>query len=70
MSKRASADGQLLTLAPLGAAVAETLDRRFDWGSAAVGAGVGAAVILLLLALGAVARSRGKGSDHRGGSPS
>jgi hypothetical protein len=67
MSNRALAAGGIRSLAPIGAAVAETVDRGFDWGSAAVGAGVGAAVTLLLLALGAVVRSRGTGSHHGGG---
>jgi len=54
--------------APAGAVVAETVDRGFDWGSAAVGAGAGAAVTLLLLALGAAARAVLRtGSQHRGG---
>ena len=57
-------------LAPIVAAVAETLDRGFDWGSAAVGAGVGAAIALLLVALAAAVRSRGTGSHHGGGTPS
>ncbi len=51
-------------------AVAETLDRGFDWGSAAVGAGAGAAIALLLVAAGAAVRSRDAGSRRRGGSPS
>ena len=46
------------SLPPLGA-VTESLDRGFDWGSAAVGAGAGAAVILLLVAAAAIVRSRG-----------
>ena len=55
-------------LAPIVAAVEETLDRGFDWGSAAVGAGVGAAIVLLLVAFAGAARSRG--SHHGGGTPS
>ncbi len=70
MFNRASAAAGIWSLAPVGAAVAETVDRRFDWGSAAVGAGVGAAIVLLLVALTAVVRSRGTGSHHGGGSPS
>jgi len=70
MSNRARAAGGIWSLAPMGAAVSETVDRGFDWGSAAVGAGVGAAITMLLVALGAVVRSRGTGSHHRGGSPS
>ena len=70
MSNRARAAGGIRSLAPMTAAVAETVDRGFDWGSAAVGAGAGAAVTLLLLALAAVVRSRGTGSRHRGGRPS
>jgi hypothetical protein len=70
MSNRVRAPGAMWTIAPTGAAVAETVDRGFDWGSAAVGAGVGAAITLLIIALGAVVRSRGTGSDHRGGIPS
>ena len=53
--------------APAGAVTAETVDRGFDWGSAAVGAGAGAALTLLLLALGAAVRSVLRaGSRHRG----
>jgi hypothetical protein len=70
MSNRASAAGGTWSLAPLGAAVTETVDRGFDWGSAAVGAGVGVAITLLLVALGAAARSRGTDSHHPGGEPS
>lgn len=70
MSNRARAAGGIWSLAPMGAAVAKTVDRGFDCASAAVGAGVGAATTLLLIALGAVALSRGAGSHHRGGSPS
>lgn len=74
MFNRASAPGRIAgriwMLWPLAAAVAETVDRGFDWGSAAVGAGVGAASTLLLVGLGAAARSRGTGSHHGGGSPS
>jgi hypothetical protein len=48
--------------------VAETVERSFDWGSAAVGAGTGAAITLLLLALAITLRSaRRTGSNHRGG---
>ena len=61
---RASAAGPLLGLVPVGAAV-ETLDRGFDWGSAAVGAGAGAAISLLLIALGAAVRGRRTGSSSR-----
>jgi len=68
MSNRARAAGGIWSLASIGAAVAETVDRGFDWGSAAVGAGVGAATTLLLIALGAVALSRSTGSHQRGGS--
>jgi hypothetical protein len=64
---RASAAGPIWSLAPFGAPVAETVDRGFDWGSAAVGAGVGAALSLLLTALAAALRSRRTGSHHRGG---
>jgi hypothetical protein len=70
MFNRASAAGRIWVLLPLGAAVAETVDRGFDWGSAAVGAGVGAAGTLLLVGLAAGVRSRSTGSHHRGGSPS
>ena len=70
MSNRAHATGGIWILAPMGAAVAKTVDRGFDWGSAAVGAGLGAATTLLLIALGAVTLSRRTGPDHRGGSPS
>jgi hypothetical protein len=69
MFKRAGAAGGSWALAPVSAAVAETVDRGFDWGSAAVGAGVGAAISLLLVALAVVARSRGAGSHRRGGNP-
>jgi hypothetical protein len=67
---RASAAGRIWGLTPLGAAVSETVERGFDWGSAAVGAGVGAAGTLLLIGLGAAVRGRGTGSHHRGGHPS
>jgi len=33
------------------AVVAESVDRGFDWGSAAIGAGAGSALTLLLIAL-------------------
>jgi hypothetical protein len=67
MSNRASAAGQIWSLPLVGAAVAETVDRGFDWGSAAAGAGVGAATSLLLVAIGAAVRGRRTGSHHRGG---
>jgi hypothetical protein len=67
MSNRAGASGGTWGLAPIVGAVAETVDRGFDWGSAAVGAGVGAGASLLLLALGAAVRGRRAGSHHRGG---
>ena len=57
-------------LAPVCGAVVETVDRGFDWGSAAVGAGVGAGISLLLIALGAAVRARRTGSHHGGGSRS
>jgi hypothetical protein len=65
MSNRASAAGRIWSLPPIGAAVAETVDRGFDWGSAAAGAG--AATSLLLVAFGAAIRGRRTGSHHRGG---
>ena len=46
---------------PTAAAAAEIVDRGFDWGSAAVGAGTGAAVTLLLVALVSVLRGRRAG---------
>jgi hypothetical protein len=49
------------------AAIAETVDRGFDWGSAAIGVGAGAAVVLLILALATALRGRGNGSHPRGG---
>ena len=52
------------------AAIAETVDRGFDWGSAAVGVGAGAAIVLLILALVTALRGRGTGSHPRGGNPS
>jgi hypothetical protein len=56
------------SVAPAVAVVTETVDRGFDWGSAAVGAGAGAALTLLLLALGASVRSALRGAaHHRGG---
>ena len=55
------------SLALIDAAVAETIDRGFDWGSTAVGAGLGAALCLLLMALAVVLRGRRTGSGHRGG---
>lgn len=61
---RASAAG----LPSIGAAIAETVDRGFDWGSAAAGAGVGAAASLLLVAFGVAMRGRRTGSRQRGGS--
>jgi len=70
MSNRARAAGGIWSLASIGAAVAETVDRGFDWASAAVGAGVGAATTLLLIALGVVALRRSTGSYQRGGSSS
>ena len=51
------------------AAIAETVDRGFDWGSAAIGVGAGAAMVLLILALAAALRGRGNGSRSRGGKP-
>jgi hypothetical protein len=50
------------------AAIAETVDRGFDWGSAAIGVGAGAAIVLLIVAL--ALRGRGTGSNPRGGNPS
>jgi hypothetical protein len=67
MFNRASAAGRIWGLPLIGAAVAETVDRGFDWGSAAAGAGVGAAASLLLVAFGAAMRGRRTGSHHRGG---
>ena len=64
MSNRASAAGRIWSLPPI-AAVAETVDRGFDWGSAAAGAGVGAATSLLLVAFGAAIHGRRTGSHHR-----
>ena len=52
------------------AAIAETVDRGFDWGSAAIGVGAGAAVVLLILALVTAVRGRGNGSHPGGGNPS
>lgn len=52
------------------AAVAKTIDRGFDWGSAAVGVGVGAAIVLLMLAFVTALRGRGNGSHPRGGNRS
>ena len=49
------------------AAIAKTVDREFDWGSAAIGVGAGAAVVLLILALATALRGRGNGSHPRGG---
>jgi hypothetical protein len=69
MSNRARAADSISSLAPFGAAVTKTVDRGFDWGSAAVGAGAGVAITLLLVALGAALRSRGTGSHHPGGEP-
>ena len=54
-------------LPSIGAAVAETVDRGFDWGSAAAGAGVGAATSLLLVAFGLAMRGRRTGSRQRRG---
>lgn len=66
MSARDRVARSTLRLAPLGV-VAETVDRGFDWGSAAVGAGTGAAATLLIVAVATVARSRGVGAQQRGG---
>jgi len=52
------------------AAIAETVDRGFDWGSAAIGVGAGAAIVLLIVALVTALRGRGDGSHPRGGNPS
>lgn len=52
------------------AAIGETVDRGFDWGSAAIGVGAGAAIVLLIVALAAAFRGRGSGSHPRGGNPS
>ena len=52
------------------AAIAETVDRGFDWGSAAVGVGAGAAIVLVIVALAAAVRDRGNGSHPRGGNRS
>ena len=52
------------------AAVAETIDRGFDWGSAAIGVGAGVAVVLLIFALVTALRGHGNGSHSRGGSHS
>ena len=68
MFNRARVAERSWSLVPAADVVAETVDRGFDWGSAAVGAGAGAAVTLLLLALGASVRSALRGpSHHRGG---
>jgi len=52
------------------AAIAKTVDRGFDWGSAAIGVGAGAAVVLLILAVAIALRGRRTGSHPRGGNPS
>ena len=52
------------------AAIAKTVDRSFDWGSAAIGVGAGAAIVLLIVALATALRGRGNGSHSRGGKPS
>jgi len=52
------------------AAIAKTIDRGFDWGSAAIGVGAGAAIVLVIVALATAARGRGNGSRPRGGNPS
>lgn len=65
MTNRAGATGMSSL-----AAVAETIDRGFDWGSAAVGVGAGAAIVLLIVALATALRGRGNGSHSRGGKPS
>jgi hypothetical protein len=65
MINRASAAG-IWSLA----AIVETVDRGFDWGSAAIGVGVGAAIVLLIVALAAALRGRGNGSHSRGGNAS
>jgi len=51
-------------------AIAETVDRGFDWGSAAIGVGAGAAIVLLIVAVAAASRGRGTGSRPGGGTPS
>ena len=68
---RAHVAERIAPAVPAGTVVAETVDRGFDWGSAALGAGSGAAAALLLVALGCLLRSaRRTGSHHRGGSSS
>jgi hypothetical protein len=52
------------------AAIAETVDRGFDWGSAAIGLGAGAGLVLLIVAVAAALRGRSNGSYTRGGNPS
>ena len=62
---------QIARPVPAGPVVAETVERGFDWGSAALGAGSGAAAALLLVALACLLRSaRRAGPHHRGGSES
>lgn len=68
MFNRARVAERITTAVPAGTVVAETVERGFDWGSAALGAGSGAALALLLVALGCLLRSaRRSGSHHRGG---
>ena len=71
MFKQARVVERIGRVVPTGTVVAETVDRGFDWGSAALGAGSGAALALLLVALVWLLRSaRRTGSHQRGGSSS
>jgi hypothetical protein len=67
MFNRARVAERNWSVAPAAAVVTETVDRGFDWGSAAVGAGAGAALTFLLLALGASVRSALRGPSHQRG---
>lgn len=49
------------------AVVAETVERGFDWGAAAIGAGFGIALVLLLVALALTLRSRPRTKPGREG---
>ena len=71
MFKQARVVAPIAGAVPSATVVAETVDRGFDWGSAALGAGSGAALALLLVALVCLLRSaRRTGSHQRGGSSS
>jgi hypothetical protein len=66
MFKRAGAI-RIWSLAPMDAAVPETIDRGFDWGSTAVARTVEGSDRTAARRTGAGLRNRRTGSAHRGG---